>query len=103
MKGGTEVAEQTKVLDIGRGDENADWIKLIDGGKARVVDLLAGVNASIAYYTEAGEEENLRAAEEEKNALEAELAQIEKDNARAKAEEAADRRSDRGEIPARPE
>lgn len=97
------MAEKIKVLDIGRGDENADWIKYIDGGKARVVDMLAGVDASIAHYTATGDEENLRAAEAEKAELQVELEQIERDNARIAIEETEDRRANRGEVPTRPE
>ncbi len=51
------MAEQPKkIINIDEGDHNADWIKLVNGGKSREQELAIHEELAKQYAAEAGEE-----------------------------------------------
>ena len=59
------MAEQPKkIINIDEGDHNADWIKLVNGGKSREQELAIHEELAKQYAAEAGEEASEEAGEE---------------------------------------
>lgn len=91
------MAEKKFVLEIGRGDLNADWIKHLNGGRAGLIDQMAGVDALIAHMESTGDEDGLKRAQAQKKGLESKLAEIEENNG-GQNRKPDDRGSDQAEV-----
>lgn len=49
------MAEAPKIINIDEGDINADWIKLVNGGRSRIRELAIHKKLAAQYAKEEGE------------------------------------------------